>query len=79
MNQLEAAEHVLFFEQIEHFHKLCGVQAKDTPVTAGIRPVSAGLGCQFDPDPQNRLCIQRFGPFNNQRNFTGHFHNQDTE
>ena len=77
VDQFEAVEHAGAGQQVNRLDDLAGIEPENGALTAGFRPVAAGLGRELDADAENGFGMQLFRAFDDQRQLVGHLHHQD--
>ena len=77
MEQTQAVEHVRFLELIHDVNEFGGIEAEHAAVAARFGPLSPGPGGKLHADADHRLDAEFPAPFDDDRHFAGHFHDED--
>ena len=77
MEQTQTVEHFGFLELVHDAHEFGGIEAEHAAVAARFGPLSAGPGGKFHADADHRLDAEFPAPFDDDRHFAGHFHDED--
>ena len=77
VHKLQGIEHVVFLENVHDIHDLGGGESEGRAFAAGLRPVTAGLGAEFDAHADLRPYVHASGLVEDDVEFAGHFQHED--
>ena len=78
MEQLQAIQHLVFFQFFDSLYDLCKAQAENTPVPTTFHPVATCLGGNLHTETDQGTNIHFFSAFDDKIKLAGHFNDEKT-